>query len=133
MLESYKGYGFYTNPGEFESLYESLPHSVPELCELIKAQLIYPVVDLPLYREQIPPERGKRRGTRVPYGQVHSGRSDDPQSSRPSCLSRDLRSVGRYANRWMLVDPDRKIGALRAAVIAVVSYSQVNDKYCTWS
>ena len=27
--------------------------------ELIKAQLIYPVVDLPLYREQIPPEEGR--------------------------------------------------------------------------
>lgn len=57
MLSFWRDHGFYTNPGEFETLYEGLPESLTELCELIKAQFIHPVADLPLYRNLLPPER----------------------------------------------------------------------------
>lgn len=36
-------YSLYTNPGEFIQLFENLSDSLPELCRLIKAQLIHPV------------------------------------------------------------------------------------------
>lgn len=57
MLEFYRHYGPYTDPGEYEELYENLPDSLAGLCKLIKAQLIHPVADLPMYRDLIPPER----------------------------------------------------------------------------
>lgn len=57
ISEFYSGYSFYTNPGEYESMYAQLPDSISVLCKLIKAQLIHPIADLPLYRDDIPRER----------------------------------------------------------------------------
>ncbi len=57
ILEFYSGYSFYTDPGKYESMYENLPDSLADLCRLIKSQLIHPIVDLPKYRDLIPPER----------------------------------------------------------------------------
>jgi hypothetical protein len=57
ILEFYLNYSSYTNPGKFEYMYENLPDSLTDLCRLIKSQLIHPVVDLPKYRDLIPPER----------------------------------------------------------------------------
>jgi hypothetical protein len=57
LLEFYRQYSSFTDPGEYEYLYENLPDSLPELCSLIKSQFIHPYAELPKYREQIPKER----------------------------------------------------------------------------
>jgi len=57
ILEFYRQYGFYTDPGEYEQMYADLPQSLTEICKVIKSQLIHPVADLPMYNELIPPER----------------------------------------------------------------------------
>jgi formylglycine-generating enzyme required for sulfatase activity len=57
VLEFYRQYSSFTDPGEYEYLYEKLPDSLPELCRLIKSQFLHPYEDLPKYREQIPKER----------------------------------------------------------------------------
>lgn len=57
LLDFYRQYSSYTDPGNYEYLYENLPDSLPELCSLIKSQIIHPFAELPKYREQIPKER----------------------------------------------------------------------------
>ncbi len=57
LLEFYRQFSSFTDPGEYEYLYENLPDSLPELCSLIKSQFIHPYAELPNYREQIPKER----------------------------------------------------------------------------
>lgn len=58
ILDFYLQYSPFTDPGEYEYLYENLPDSLSELCGLIKSQFIHPFAELPRYREQIPKERG---------------------------------------------------------------------------
>ena len=41
-LAFYRAYGKHTDPGEFAYLYEGLPQSLQDLCDLVKAQLIHP-------------------------------------------------------------------------------------------
>jgi hypothetical protein len=57
VLDFYRSYGSFTDPGEYGALYKNLPESLADLCRLIKAQMIHPVAYLPLYRDLIPPER----------------------------------------------------------------------------
>jgi formylglycine-generating enzyme len=57
VLDFYKQYSSFTDPGEYAYLYENLPDSLPELCRLIKSQFIHPYTELPKYKEQIPKER----------------------------------------------------------------------------
>ena len=57
ILDFYRQYSSFTDPGEYAYLYENLPDSLPELCSLIKSQFIHPYADLPKYRDQIPKER----------------------------------------------------------------------------
>jgi len=57
VLEFYKQYSSFTDPGKYAFVYENLPDSLPELCSLIKSQFIHPYAELPEYREQIPEER----------------------------------------------------------------------------
>jgi hypothetical protein len=57
VLDFYRGFGAFTDPGEYGGMYKNLPASLGELCRLIKAQMIHPVADLPLYRGLVPPER----------------------------------------------------------------------------
>src|SRR3989304_9383114 len=57
VLNFYRQYSSYTDPGDYVYLYEKLPDSLPELCSLIKSQFIHPYAELPEYREQIPKER----------------------------------------------------------------------------
>ncbi|MCD4819463.1 MAG: hypothetical protein K8S23_12295 [Candidatus Cloacimonetes bacterium] len=57
ILDFYRQYSSFTDPGEYEYLYENLPDSLPELCSLIKSQFIHPYAELPKYREIIPKER----------------------------------------------------------------------------
>ena len=59
VLDFYRQYSSFTEPGEYEYLYENLPDSLPELCSLIKSQFIHPYAELPKYREQIPKDRWK--------------------------------------------------------------------------
>lgn len=56
VLDFYKQYSSFTDPGEYAYLYKNLPDSLPELCSLIKSQFIHPFA-LPQYRDQIPKER----------------------------------------------------------------------------
>src|SRR6056297_2643481 len=57
VLDFYCQYSSYTNPGKYEYLYENLPDSLPELCNLIKSQFIHPHAELPQYEDLIPRER----------------------------------------------------------------------------
>ena len=57
LLDFYRQYSPYTDPGEYAYLYENLPDSLSELCNLIRSQFIHPYAELPRYREQIPKER----------------------------------------------------------------------------
>jgi len=57
ILDFYRQYSSFTNPGEYKYLYENLPDSLPELCSLIRSQFIHPHAELPMYRDQIPKER----------------------------------------------------------------------------
>ena len=56
ILDFYKQYSYYTDPGEYCYLYQSLPDSLSGLCELIKCQFIHPV-DLNPYRHLFPQNR----------------------------------------------------------------------------
>lgn len=57
LLDFYCRYSSYTDPGEYNYLYERLPKALPELCRLIQSQFIHPYAELPKYREQFPKER----------------------------------------------------------------------------
>lgn len=57
VLDFYRQYSTYTDPGAYAYLYENLPDSLPELCRLIKSQFIHPFAELQQYREMIPKER----------------------------------------------------------------------------
>ncbi|MBN2275918.1 MAG: SUMF1/EgtB/PvdO family nonheme iron enzyme [Bacteroidales bacterium] len=57
VLDFYKQYSSFTDPGEYACLYKNLPDSLPELCSLIKSQFIHPYAELPRYQQIIPEER----------------------------------------------------------------------------
>ncbi|SRR4030042_2156118 len=58
LLDFYRQYSFFTNPGEYEYMYRKLPDSLPDLCILIQSQFIQPhLAQLPEYSELIPKER----------------------------------------------------------------------------
>ncbi len=57
ILDFYRQYSSFTDPGEYKYLYENLPDSLPELCSLIRSQFINYGWELDMYREQIPKER----------------------------------------------------------------------------
>jgi hypothetical protein len=57
LLDFYRQYSEFTDPGEYAYLYENLPDYLPELCQLIRSQFIHPYAELPRYRDLIPQER----------------------------------------------------------------------------
>jgi formylglycine-generating enzyme required for sulfatase activity len=57
VLDFYRRYSSFTDPGEYKYLYKNLPDSLPELCSLIRSQFINQGWELENYREQIPKER----------------------------------------------------------------------------
>ena|ERR1035437_7606931 len=59
VLDFYRQYSTFTDPGEYAYLYKNLPDSLPELCSLIRSQFIHPFA-LSQYRDQIPKERWNR-------------------------------------------------------------------------
>ena len=56
VLNLYREYSSYTDPGEYVHLYKDLPESLGELCNLIKCQLIHPA-DVMQFADVIPKER----------------------------------------------------------------------------
>jgi len=57
LLDFYRQYSAFTDPGAYAYLYAELPASLSELCTLIRSQFIHPFAELNQYREQIPRER----------------------------------------------------------------------------
>jgi len=57
LLDFYRQYSPFTDPGGYVYLYDSLPDSLPELCRLVRSQFIHPYIELPKYRDRIPQER----------------------------------------------------------------------------
>ena len=57
VLDFYRQYSSFTDPGKYAYLYKNLPDSLPALCSLIKSQSLHPFAELPQYRDQIPEER----------------------------------------------------------------------------
>jgi formylglycine-generating enzyme required for sulfatase activity len=54
VLDFYCQYSSYTNPGKYEYLYENLPDSLPELCQLIQKQFMHIVAEYPTYKNVMP-------------------------------------------------------------------------------
>ena len=57
VLDFYKQYSSYTDPGEYAFMYENLPDSLDELCSLIKSQFVHAYAELPNYSNLFPEER----------------------------------------------------------------------------
>ncbi|MEA1896891.1 MAG: SUMF1/EgtB/PvdO family nonheme iron enzyme [Bacteroidota bacterium] len=57
ILDFYRQYSSFTDPGDYEYLYKNLPDSLTELCSLVRSQFIHLYAELPTYSEQIPKER----------------------------------------------------------------------------
>jgi hypothetical protein len=56
VLEKHIEFSQYTDPGELKSLYENLPQSIDEVCDLIKKQLVHPF-DIEKFGGKIPENR----------------------------------------------------------------------------
>jgi hypothetical protein len=56
ILDFYRNFSIYTDPGKYVYLFKDLPDSLKGLCELIKCQFIHPV-DLDPYKKLIPENR----------------------------------------------------------------------------
>jgi hypothetical protein len=56
VLEKHLEFSKYTNPGEYDNLYDDLPESLDDLCTLIKKQLVHPF-KLKKYSKKIPKDR----------------------------------------------------------------------------
>ena len=57
VLDFYKQYSYYTNPGEYEYLYKDLPDSLPQLCRLIQKQFLHLIAQYPRHKHKMPAER----------------------------------------------------------------------------
>lgn len=66
VLDFYRQYSPFTDPGEYAYLYENLPESLPELCDLIRSQFVHPFAHLPRVRDQFPEERRNDESARYP-------------------------------------------------------------------
>ena len=101
VLDFYKQYSEFTDPGEYEYLYKNLPDSLPELCSLIRSQYINYGWELDKYREQIPKERWNE-----------SAKYPTVKSALEGLLSYDSRGLvkdRRPENRLMLICRDNAL------------------------
>ncbi len=57
VLDRYRQYGTFTDPGQYAYLYDHLPDSLADLCRVIRSQFINQGWELDRYRHQIPRER----------------------------------------------------------------------------
>lgn len=69
VLNFYRQFSTYTNPGEFEGLYKNLPDSLTELCQLVRSQFLHIVSEYPSYKDKMP---GERRFDIIKYTSVES-------------------------------------------------------------
>jgi len=89
LLDFYRGYSVFTDPGEYAYLYENLPDSLPELSRLIKSQTIHPVAELPQYLEQMPEDRRNDESFKYPTvksvleGLIHYDSSGITEDRKP--------------------------------------------------
>jgi len=56
QLEFFVGHSPFSDPGQYGSLYDSLPHNIEQLCEIVRGLLLH-VKDGPVFDYIIPPER----------------------------------------------------------------------------
>lgn len=66
VLDFYRQYSPFTDPGEYAYLYDNLPESLPELCDLIRSQFVHPFAHLPRVRNQFPEERRNDESAKYP-------------------------------------------------------------------
>jgi hypothetical protein len=66
VLDFYRQYSSFTDPGEYAYLYDNLPDSLPELCDLIRSQFVHPYAYLPRVRNQFPEERRNDESVKYP-------------------------------------------------------------------
>ncbi len=57
VLDFYRQYSVYTDPGEYEYLFKNLPDSLPELCQLVHSQFLHIVAEYPSYKHKMPSDR----------------------------------------------------------------------------
>jgi len=101
ILDFYRQYSSYTDPGEYEYLYKNLPESLPELCSLIRSQYINYGWELDDYRELIPKERWNE-----------SGKYPTVKSALEGLLSHDSRGLvkdRKPEDRLMLICRDNAL------------------------
>jgi len=101
ILDFYRQYSSYTDPGEYEYLYKNLPESLPELCSLIRSQYINYGWELDNYRELIPKERWNE-----------SGKYPTVKSALEGLLSHDSRGLvkdRKPEDRLMLICRDNAL------------------------
>jgi len=101
VLDFYKQYSEFTDPGEYAYLYKNLPDSLPELCRLIRSQYINYGWELDMYREQIPKERWNE-----------SAKYPTVKSALEGLLSYDSRGLvkdRKPENRLMLICRDNAL------------------------
>jgi len=101
VLDFYKQYSAYTDPGDYGYLYKNLPDSLPELCRLIRSQYINYGWELDNYRELIPKERWNE-----------SAKYTTVKSALEGLLSYDSRGLvkdRKPENRLMLICRDNAL------------------------
>ena len=101
VLDFYKQYSAYTDPGDYGYLYKNLPDSLPELCRLIRSQYINYGWELDNYRELIPKERWNE-----------SAKYTTVKSALEGLLSHDSRGLvkdRKPENRLMLICRDNAL------------------------
>ena len=57
VLDFYRHYSTYTDPGEYEYLYKNLPDSLTELCQLVRSQFMHIVAEYPSYKDKMPSDK----------------------------------------------------------------------------
>ncbi|MCK5146474.1 SUMF1/EgtB/PvdO family nonheme iron enzyme [bacterium] len=101
LLNFYRQYSAFTDPGEYAYLYENLPDSLPDLCRLIRSQYINYGWELDMYRDQIPKERWNE-----------SAKYQTVKSALEGLLSYDSRGLvkdRKPENRLMLICRDNAL------------------------
>jgi len=101
LLDFYRQYSSFTDPGEYEYLYKNLPDSLQELCRLIRSQYINYGWELDKYRELIPQERWNE-----------SGKYPTVKSALEGLLSHDSRGLvkdRKPEDRLMLICRDNAL------------------------
>ncbi len=57
LLDFYRQYSKFTDPGEYAYLYENLPDSLEAICQIVRSQFIHPHAQRQIVHEHFPKER----------------------------------------------------------------------------